>query len=237
MEDPRPPATTADLQTRLERAAAKVEVDDLVRRGRRSVLVLHVSQVEALIREAVERTLAGGGGSAPAAEVARVEAEAKRRFDELMARHREVLRLKEQTEEALRDLAVRLSNGEAAGSGPDLQALSRQVAAMGSLLRGESPAAKAADRPLLDLLQAIAGPRAGAGDDRLDRILLQVERLASAVEATERALRHVRPAGAGDSGGESAVDPASTASGEIFRAILEENLKLADPQSAPGRKP
>src|SRR5262245_10070790 len=119
MEDPRPRASTADLQSRLERAAAKVEVDDLVRRGRRSVLVLHVSQVVALIREAVERALAAGAGSAAAGEVARVEADAKRRFDELMARHREVLRLKEQTEEALGDLASLLSKGEASAAGPD----------------------------------------------------------------------------------------------------------------------
>src|SRR5213593_1274778 len=98
----------AELRARIASASKRVDLEALVRAGGRSALVLPVGRIEALIREAVERALAARKDSAAVGEVARIETDAKRRFDELMDRHREVLRLKAQAEEALLDLAKRI---------------------------------------------------------------------------------------------------------------------------------
>jgi len=219
---------SAEIWNLFGRASRRVDVEEFVRSGRRQVYVLHLSKVEALIREAVERAVAAAKDDRVSGESKRIEEDAKRRFDELAARHKEVLRLTEQAEAALRLLSERLAKGET--SNLDLETLSRQVAAMAGLLRSETPSAQAADRPLLSILQTLAGGEAKPGDDRIDRILLQMERLAAAVEATDRRMRHMEPSAA-----RAAQGPAPPAPGpnlELFRAILEENLKITRGGSA-----
>ncbi|HET6203517.1 MAG TPA: hypothetical protein VFI25_12025 [Planctomycetota bacterium] len=218
-----------DLRARIASASRRVDLEAIMKAGGKSAFVLPVGRIEALVREAVDRALAARKVESTPGEAERIEADAKRRLEDLLVRQREVLRLKAQAEEALLDLARRM---EATGPGapiPDLAALARQVAAMAALLRGETPAATAAGEPIRALL---AGLGAGsAGDDRLDRILLQLERLAAAVEGTERRMRGLAPAASVEPGpnAEAASPPL-----ELFRAILEENLKLTRGDAAEG---
>ena len=128
-----------------------------------------------------------------------------------------------------RNLSRRIGEAGTGGSVPDLDALSRQVAAMASLLRGEAPTASAVGEPIKALLGGLGG--SAQGDERLDRILFQFERLAAAVEATEKKMRGAPVASAGAKG---ATAPASAPPLDLFRAILEENLKLASPGAAAG---
>ncbi len=220
-------AVPSDLRARIASAGQRVDLETLVKAGGRSALVLSVGKIEGLVREAVERALASRKDGPSASEVERIEADAKRRLEELLARHREVLTLKSQAEESLLDLSRRIGEAGAGGAVPDLDALSRQVAAMASLLRGEAPAASAAGEPLRALLGGLGA--SAQGDERLDRILLQLERLAGAVEATGRRMRG-SPAAPPAARGEAA----SAAPLDLFRAILEENLKLTSGGAAAG---
>jgi len=111
------------------------------------------------------------------------------------------------------DLLGRAAEGEAGISPaevPDLNALLRQVAAMAAQARSAEP----------------AQPR--RGDERLDRIMGQMERLAAAVEATERALKRLEPRAAAAALSAPGVAVRRPAAGnlELFRAILEQNLAL-----------
>jgi hypothetical protein len=240
MGDPTPQASPLDVRAALESASQRMEVGELLRAGHRRVQVLDRKKVESLIHEAVERALSAGSGDRIAVEVQRVEAEAKRRFDELMARHQEVQRLKVEADDALRDLALRLARGDGASGAPDLEPLARQVAAMGAVLRAESPAADAAGSPILQLLRSMAGRELAPGDDRLDRMMYQIERLAAAVEATERAMKRFQPgsgaAGGAGAGPARALPGAGAGNVSLFQAILEENLKLSVGPGGTGEK-
>jgi hypothetical protein len=222
-------AVPSDLRARIASAGQRVDLEALVKAGGRSALVLSVGKIEGLVREAVERALASRKDGPSAAEVQKIEADAKRRLEELLVRHREVLSLKSKAEESLLDLSRRIGEAGAGGSVPDLDALSRQVAAMASLLRGEAPTASAVGEPIKALLGGLGG--SAQGDERLDRILFQLERLAAAVEATEKKMRAAPVPSAGAKG---APAPAAAPPLDLFRAILEENLKLASPGLAAG---
>jgi hypothetical protein len=229
MEKPGGAVPSADIWNLFGRASRRVDVEEFVRSGRRQVYVLHLSKVEALIREAVERAVAAASDEKLSADSKRIEEEAKKRFEELAARHREVLRLTEQAQAALSRLADGLANARPGNL--DLEGLSGQVAAMASLLRTENPPPQEKERPLLSVLQSLAGEEGKAGDDRIERILLQMERLASAVEATERQMRRLGPA-AGTGRAPEGAGSAARPNVDLFRAILEENLKIARGTSA-----
>jgi hypothetical protein len=114
-----------------------------------------------------------------------------------------------EAQQRLDDLLARPADGGpslAAASGPDLNALLRQVAAMAAERRSE-----------------------GRSDERIDRIMSQMERLAASVEATERAMKRLEPRAAVAAlaaPGTVSVRPRAAGNLELFRAILEQNLAL-----------
>jgi len=247
-----------DIDRALNLATRRVDVGELYRRGHKKVTVINRTQIEALVRKAVLEVLSTSGDRRGADEIRQIEQQAQRRFGELMRRHQQVLKLKAEAEDALRELSGRLAKGQQAGN-VDLEPLARQVAAMGSLLRGEAPAVDQKQSQVLDLLQRIAGkmesgPKgakkktgdpasAGAADDRFERILYQMERLAASVEATERAMKRgggrVALGDAADGDASRRRSPMGKPSGaypDLFRAIVEENLRLTQDEPVDSEK-
>ena len=104
--DPRPPAGAKmiDVKGMIRQASARVQVDQLVRQGKKYISLLSKEKMEELINQAVKnivdkyRAMAAGVAQVP---VAQIEAESKQEFNELLTQYQQTTKAKNELEFAL----------------------------------------------------------------------------------------------------------------------------------------
>jgi len=101
--DPRPPggAKMIDVKGMIRQASARVQVDQLVKQGKKYISLLSKEKMEELINQAVRnivdkyRAMAAGVSQVP---VAQIEAESKQEFNELLAQYQQTAKAKNDLE-------------------------------------------------------------------------------------------------------------------------------------------
>jgi hypothetical protein len=97
--DPRPPggAKMIDVKGMIRQASARVQVDQLVKQGKKYISLLSKEKMEELINQAVKnivdkyRAMAAGVSQVP---VAQIEAESKQEFNELLSQYQQTAKAK-----------------------------------------------------------------------------------------------------------------------------------------------
>jgi hypothetical protein len=111
--DPRPPAGAKmiDVKGMIRQASARVQVDQLVKQGKKYISLLSKEKMEELINQAVRnivdkyRAMAAGVAQVP---VAQIEAESKQEFNELLSQYQQTAKAKSELESSKQSLDVEL---------------------------------------------------------------------------------------------------------------------------------
>lgn len=117
LNDPsRPPAANAkmiDVKGMIRQASARVQVDQLVRQGKKYISLLSKEKMEELINQAVKnivdkyRAMAAGVAQVP---VAQIEAESKQEFSELLSQYQQTAKAKTDLESSKQALDAELDD-------------------------------------------------------------------------------------------------------------------------------
>jgi hypothetical protein len=100
-----------DVQGMIRQASRRVSVDDLVKKGRKTISMLSREKIDELINQAVKniadkyRALAAGVTNVP---VAQIEAESKQEFNELLSQYQETAKAKTDLEQSKQSLDAEL---------------------------------------------------------------------------------------------------------------------------------
>src|SRR5262245_1386449 len=106
-------AKMIDVKGMIRQASARVQVDQLVRQGKKYISVLSKEKMEELINQAVKnivdkyRAMAAGVAQVP---VAQIEAESKQEFNELLSQYQQTAKAKNELESSKQALDSELDD-------------------------------------------------------------------------------------------------------------------------------